>query len=64
MSEIKDLNRQIDHNNLTYCFKDKSISPINFICFKAPLHIYKDILNGSIELAKAKEDQVQFSNRI
>ena len=58
MSEIKDLNRQIDHNNLTYCFKDKSISPINFIRFKAPLYICKDILNGNIELAKAEENRI------
>ena len=43
MSEIKDLSRQIDHNNLTYYFKSKGISPINFIGFKAPMHLYRDI---------------------
>ena len=58
--EIKYLSKQIDHNNLTYYFKDKSNSPINFTGFKAPLHLYRDILNGKIELTKAEEDQEQF----
>ena len=57
MSKIKNLNKKIDHNNLSYYFKDKSISLINFIGFKAPSH---DIFTGNIELAKVKEDQEQF----
>ena len=60
MSEIKNLSRQIDLNNSTYYFKDKSIIPINFIGFKSPLHLYRDIFDGNIELAKAEEDQKQF----
>ena len=62
MSEIKDLSRYIDLNNLTYYFKDKRISPVNFIGFKAPLHLYEYIFNGNIELAKAEEDQDQFQS--
>ena len=42
--------------------KDKSISPINFIGFKAPLHLYRDIFDGNIILAKAEEDQKQFKS--
>ena len=60
--EIKYLSKQIDHNNLTYYFKDKSNSPINFIGFKAPLHLYRDIFDGNIILAKAEEDQKQFKS--
>ena len=60
MSSIKDLSNQIDLSNLTYYFKKKSISPINFIGFKSPLNLYKDICGGNIELAKAEEDQEQF----
>ena len=60
MSEIKYLSRQINLNNLTYYFKSKSISPMNFTGFKAPLHFYGDIYNGNIKLAKAEEDQEQF----
>ena len=41
MSEIRDWSRQIDLNNLTYYFKTKSISPINYIGFEAPLHLYR-----------------------
>ena len=60
MSEIKDLSRQIYFNDVTCCFKGKSIIPINFIGFKDPLHFYRDIFNGTIELAKTEEDQKQF----
>ena len=61
MIEIKDLSIQIGINNLTYYFKNKSISPINVIGSKAPLHLYKDIFNGNIKLAKV-EDQKQFKS--
>ena len=64
MREIKDLSKKIDHDDLTYYFKDKGISPINFVGFKAPLHLYRDILNGNIELAKAEEDQEQFKSNL
>ena len=60
MNEIKDSSKQIDLNNLTCYFKNKSISPINVIGFKVPLHLYGDIFDGNIELAKAEEDQKQF----
>ena len=60
MKQIKDLSRQIDLNNLTFYFKNKSISLINFIGFKAPLHLYRDIFGGNIELAKAENYQKQF----
>ena len=60
MKQIKDLSRQIDLNNLTFYFKNKSISLINFIGFKTPLHLYRDIFGGNIELAKAENYQKQF----
>ena len=62
MSETKDLSKQIDPNNLIYYFKDKSISPINFVGFKVPLYLYRDISNGNIKLEKAEEDQEQFKS--
>ena len=55
MIEIKDLSRQTGFNNLTYHFKDKRISPIIFIGFKVPLHLYRDIFDGYIELEKAEK---------
>ena len=62
MSEIKDLSSQIDLNDLTYYFKCKSISPINFIGFRPPFHLYRDIYDGNIELAKPEKDQKQFKS--
>ena len=56
MSEIKHLSRQTDLNNLTYYFKVKSISSINFVSFKASLHLYKDIFDVKIKLTEVEED--------
>ena len=43
IGEIYNISKQIDFNNLTYYFKDKSISPINFAGFRDPIHIYNNI---------------------
>ena len=64
MSEIKDLSKQIDLNYLTYYFKSKSISLINFIGFKAPLHLYRDRLNGNVKLAEVEKEQKQFKTEL
>ena len=64
MSEIKDLSRQIDLNYLTYYFKSKSISLINFIGFKVPLHLYRDRLNGNAKLAEVEKEQKQFKTEL
>ena len=60
MNEIRDLSRKIDLNNLTYYFKGKRIIPTNFVGFKAPLHLYRDIFNANIEVPKSEENQKQF----
>ena len=39
MSEIQNIAKQIDFNNLTYYFKSPNLALINFICFRGP-HIY------------------------
>ena len=43
MSKICNVDKQIDFNNLTYCFKGKNISPINFIGFRVWKHIYNNV---------------------
>ena len=43
MSKICNVDKQIDFNNLTYCFKGKNISPINFIGFRVSKHIYNNV---------------------
>ena len=62
MDEIKGLSKQFDFDNLTYYFKSKNNSPITFIGFKAPLHLYRNIFDGSTKLEKAEEDQKQFKS--
>ena len=42
------MSKEIDFNNLTYYFKDQNITPIHFISFKAPLHMYNKIKNSNI----------------
>ena len=37
------MSKQVDFNNLNYCFKDQNIAPIHFISFKVSLHIYNGI---------------------
>ena len=54
MGEIRDLSRQIDLNNLTYYCKSKNSAPINFIGFKGPLYLYKDIFNGDTSIEKSR----------
>ena len=56
MTKINDLSRKIDLNNLIYYFKNKSISLINFIGRKGPLHLYRYIFDGNIKLAKSEKD--------
>ena len=46
MSEIQDMVKQIEFNNLTYYFLGSNISAICFIKFKGPMHIYNNIKNG------------------
>ena len=60
MSKIHNLNKQIDFNNLTYYFKSKDISPINFIGFEGPLRLYISIFGGDITIEKVEKDRKQF----
>ena len=61
MSEIQDIAKQIDFNNLTYYFiKSPNLSSINFIDSRGLMHIYNEIINGNILMEKIEEDQKQF----
>ena len=48
MGEIYSISKQIDFNDLSYYFKSKDISPINFFCFRGPLNIYENFKNGNM----------------
>ena len=43
MSEIYSISTKIDFNDLTYYFKCKDITLINFVDFRCPLRIYESI---------------------
>ena len=57
MDEIRDLDKHINFNNLTYYFKSKDIAPINFIDSKGPLHLYKTIFSGDTSIEKAEKNK-------
>ena len=63
MEEIQDLSKQIDFNNLTYCYKGNT-APKTFIGFKGPLVVYENIKEGCITLEKAEEEQKEFKLEI
>ena len=52
--EIQNLSKQIDFNNLIYCFKGESSRKI--YCFKGPLNFYENIKDGYLTLEKAEEN--------
>ena len=62
-NEINTLNQRSDYNNLTYCFKTKS-KPISFSNFDRPLGFKRKIINGYIDLQKAKENQEEFKSNL
>ena len=49
---------------LTDHFKEKSLSPINFIRFRGPTHIYNNIKNGNTLIENIEEDKKQFKSNV
>ena len=60
MNYIQNFSKQINFNDLTYSFKSKSSSPIDFISLKAPIRSYKNILDGYTTVEETEENQKQF----
>ena len=56
MAEIRDQQKEIDFNNLTYIFKGKT-APTSFIGFKGPLHNFKSIYSSDIALEDVEKDK-------
>ena len=61
---MEEINNKIDCNDLIYSFKIKSSAPINFIKFKGPFGIFREIRDGNISLTKAEENQEDFKKEI
>ena len=64
ISEIYNMSKQIDFNNLNYYFKDQNITTVNFISFKGSLQIYVFIKNSNISIEKIEEDQKLFKSKL
>ena len=48
LNEIHEISKEIDFRNLVYYFKTSGICPINFIKFKDPFGLFKEMQNGNI----------------
>ena len=59
LAKIRESYKPIDFIDLTYNFKDSKITPVGFIKFKGPLHIFKSIHNGYMPLQDIKKEQIQ-----
>ena len=64
IGQIYNVIKQIDFSNLTFHFKDKNISPINFVGFSGPMYIYNNIKNGNTSIEKLEEDQENFKSNL
>ena len=62
MSEIQDIAKQIDFNNLTYYLKSPNLASINFIGFRGPMYVYNEIKNGNMSMENIEQDQKQFKS--
>ena len=60
LNEIQEMSKEIDFNNLNYCFKTPGINSINSIKFRGPFGFLKEIKSGNISLKKAEEEQNEF----
>ena len=59
LAKIRESYKRIDFNDLTYKFKDLRITPVGFIKFKGPMHIFKSIHNGDIPLEDIEKEQIE-----
>ena len=51
------MSKEINFNNLIYYSKNPKLTPINFVDFKGPKHIYNNIENGETSIEKIEEDK-------
>ena len=56
LGETRDSTKTIDFNKLTYNFTGDSAT-ISFVGFKGPLHIFKSIYNGDIDLEDVENEK-------
>ena len=64
LAKIRESYKPIDFNDLTYNFKDLRISPVGFIEFKGPLHIFKSTHNGDTPLETVENEQKKLKGEL
>ena len=64
MDEVRKMSREIDYSKLIYHFKTSSITPINFIKFKGPFSISKEIRDSDKTLQEREEDQKKLKSSL
>ena len=60
LDEIRELSKEIDYKNLNYNFTTKASGSINFIKFKGPFSLFKEIWDWDIPLEMVEQDQEKF----
>ena len=56
LDEIQELSQNIDCKYLNYSFTTKATGSINFIRYKGPFSLFKNIRDGDISLEMTEED--------
>ena len=64
MDKIREINRKIKYKNLTYYYITPDIKPTNFIEFRGPLHIFKEIKNGDKTIQAAEKEQIKLKSKL
>ena len=58
------MSKEINFNNLIYYSKNPKLTPINFVDFKGPKHIYNNIENGETSIEKIEEDKKKIKSKL
>ena len=58
------MNQISEYDKVTYHFKSEDRMPISFKGFNCPSGLVRKIMDGSIDLGKANEDQEKFRSNL
>ena len=63
MNEIQEISKKIKYNDLTYHYITPGVKPTNFIEFRGPLHIFKEIKNSDKTIQAAEKEQIKLKSK-
>ena len=64
LNEIREISKEMDYKSLIYAFTTKVIGLVNFIKFKGPFSLLKEIRNGDISLKMVKKYQKNLKRKL